>query len=90
MLGIQGRGDVGSHAFHCGLKLVSKNEIKMHKDAEMREVMAIMVVLEVRLQSLFFWLLYNTPCTNFPELQVSFCHLQPIDLTTTVSWKHTL
>lgn len=86
---MQGRGVVGSHAFHCGLKLVSKNEIKTHKDVEMREAM-VMVVLEVRLHFLFFWLLYNTPCINFPKLQVSFCHLQPIDLTNAISWNCTL
>lgn len=58
ILGVQGREDVGSPAFHYGLKIVSKNEIKMHKDAEMTEVMEIMVVLEVQLHSLFFWLFY--------------------------------
>lgn len=53
------KGNCYQSCFPLWFKLVSEDEIKMHKDSEMRELMVIPVVLAVQLHALFFWLLYD-------------------------------
>lgn len=58
MLGVEGKELLA--VMLPTMVLVSENEIKTHKEAEVRELTVITVVLEVLLHSLFFWLLYKT------------------------------